>query len=64
MLLNIDCLTELWPLFHYLPPNSYNDSNLAQSNWHSYVAVNQAFADAVVQVYRPGDLIQLSLLMH
>ncbi|KAI9593502.1 hypothetical protein BDF19DRAFT_415337 [Syncephalis fuscata] len=44
-------------LFHYLPPNSYNDSNLAQSNWQSYMNVNQAFTDALVQVYRPGDLI-------
>ncbi|GAA4469643.1 hypothetical protein GCM10023093_29450 [Nemorincola caseinilytica] len=43
----------LWPLFHYFP--SY--SNYNEQYWRSYVAVNKKFADAVVNVARPGDMV-------
>jgi trehalose 6-phosphate synthase/phosphatase len=43
----------LWPLFHYLidqmPPEA--------RGWDVYREVNEKFADAVVEQYRPGDLI-------
>jgi hypothetical protein len=47
---------ELWPLFHYMPPSSYTDSHRAQLDWEGYVAVNQAFANAVIEVYEAGDI--------
>jgi trehalose 6-phosphate synthase/phosphatase len=43
----------LWPLFHYLvdqiPPEA--------RGWETYLEVNAKFADAVVEQYRPDDLI-------
>lgn len=43
----------LWPLFHYLldriPPSS--------QEWDAYRAVNEKFADAAAQTWRPGDLV-------
>ena len=43
----------LWPLFHYLldriPPHS--------QEWDVYRAVNEKFADAVMRVWRPGDVV-------
>ncbi len=54
----------LWPLYHYLTDKVEKE---AWSNWKIYTEVNQKFADAVLQVYRPGDRIwihdyQLSLV--
>ncbi len=43
----------LWPLFHYLM-----DSMPAETRgWDTYRAVNERFADVVVEQYRPGDVI-------
>lgn len=43
----------LWPLYHYFP--SYSIYNCAQ--WDTYKAVNQKFADAVLDIARDGDTI-------
>ncbi|MGH7471027.1 MAG: bifunctional alpha,alpha-trehalose-phosphate synthase (UDP-forming)/trehalose-phosphatase [Longimicrobiales bacterium] len=43
----------LWPLFHYLAGRV----PLRVEGWTDYVAANQRFAQAVVEQYRPGDLI-------
>jgi len=43
----------LWPLFHYLL-----DRIPAQSpDWDTYRQVNEAFADMVARVWRPGDVV-------
>jgi trehalose 6-phosphate synthase/phosphatase len=43
----------LWPLFHYLIDRVPVDAG----GWDAYRAANEAFADAVVREYRPGDRI-------
>ena len=43
----------LWPVFH----DRLDRMPLAVEGWDVYEAVNARFADAVVEQYRPGDLI-------
>lgn len=43
----------LWPLFHYFLEYVDNDS----SNWEAYKAVNQKFADAILEHAEAGDKI-------
>jgi trehalose 6-phosphate synthase/phosphatase len=43
----------LWPLFHYFP--SY--AHYARQDWESYQQVNKKFADAVLQLAEPGDIV-------
>ncbi|KIJ25501.1 glycosyltransferase family 20 protein [Sphaerobolus stellatus SS14] len=48
----------LWPLFHYLLwQDVASELSTDDSEWKAYVQVNHDFADAVLAVYRPGDLI-------
>lgn len=47
------CKGILWPLFHY----HMKDVNYDPKLWHSYKQANRLFAEAVVSVYQPGDLI-------
>ncbi len=44
----------LWPVFHYYV-STY--ANYKLSNWQYYQQVNQKFADAVVHIAKPGDII-------
>jgi trehalose 6-phosphate synthase/phosphatase len=44
----------LWPLFHYLIDRMPRDP---QRDFDAYQAVNQRFADIVVEQYQPGDLV-------
>lgn len=48
--------TILWPLHHYM---SQNIVTLQQGHewWKAYERVNKQFAEAIIAVYRPGDLI-------
>ena len=43
----------LWPLFHYL----LDQIPLYVQDWEPYAEVNERFAEAVAEQYRPGDLI-------
>jgi trehalose-6-phosphate synthase len=43
----------LWPLFHYLP----GEINFEERDYAAYVAVNQAFADAVAPIVRHSDTV-------
>lgn len=47
------CNGILWPLLHY----QVDRIPLATPEWRTYRQVNQRFADAIVEHYRPGDLI-------
>ncbi|MDT8448359.1 MAG: bifunctional alpha,alpha-trehalose-phosphate synthase (UDP-forming)/trehalose-phosphatase [bacterium] len=47
------CNDVLWPLLHY-------ESNLVRhlaSNWDAYVEVNRRFAEEILKVAEPGDLV-------
>jgi trehalose 6-phosphate synthase/phosphatase len=43
----------LWPVFHNFPSQLKFDAK----GWESYVEANRIFSDAVVDRYKPGDLI-------
>jgi len=43
----------LWPLFHYFTQNAVYHTEY----WEVYKAVNEKFADVVVDAYQPGDKI-------
>src|SRR4029077_1505814 len=47
------CNKTLWPLFHYFPMLVHFE----QEYWHEYERVNRAFADTVLSVLRPDDLL-------
>ncbi|HZU38146.1 MAG TPA: bifunctional alpha,alpha-trehalose-phosphate synthase (UDP-forming)/trehalose-phosphatase, partial [Gemmataceae bacterium] len=47
------CNKTLWPLFHYFPERVAYDEN----QWQIYNQVNERFADAVLEVAEPGDLV-------
>ncbi|KUG00907.1 hypothetical protein AM587_10015523 [Phytophthora nicotianae] len=64
------CKTVMWPLFHSCPPTTddqitqhetmeggQEDERSMEKMWQAYVATNQAFADAVQEVYEEGDLV-------
>ena len=43
----------VWPVFHHFPQYAVFD----RASWDAYVRVNERFADAVADVWRPGDLV-------
>nr|BAO72965.1 trehalose-6-phosphate phosphatase1 [Moniliella megachiliensis] len=54
------CKTVLWPLLHYLlweDVNPLNGSTWDDSTWDAYYQANQAYADRIAQVYKPGDIV-------
>lgn len=54
------CNDVLWPLFHYVPlPIVSNDGErkFDFKYWDAYSKANHRFAEAVMQIYEPGDLV-------
>lgn len=47
------CNATLWPLFHYFP--SFVEFN--NETFRSYEQVNQMFADSILKMIRPGDVV-------
>ena len=47
---------ELFTLFHY-KQNEPSDGRAEKRHWHYYQKMNQAFADAIVKIYKPGDVV-------
>ncbi len=47
------CNATLWPLFHYFLVYA----QFFEEHWTEYVRVNRLFADAVMEIARPDDLI-------
>ncbi|HPM32419.1 MAG TPA: bifunctional alpha,alpha-trehalose-phosphate synthase (UDP-forming)/trehalose-phosphatase [Chryseolinea sp.] len=47
------CNATLWPLFHYFP--SYVE--FSQTTYQSYEAVNQLFAEKLLEILKPGDTL-------
>ncbi|WBW74396.1 alpha,alpha-trehalose-phosphate synthase [Schizosaccharomyces osmophilus] len=50
------CRKILWPSLHYQHNEIFSFFH-EESNWDAYVKVNQAFADKIIETYRPGDTI-------
>ncbi|KAK7204526.1 glycosyltransferase family 20-domain-containing protein [Myxozyma melibiosi] len=46
----------LWPLLHYILGEP-SDGIEEKKSWLDYVKFNEAFADRIVEIYRPGDVI-------
>ncbi|KAF9170844.1 hypothetical protein BGX21_008730 [Mortierella sp. AD011] len=51
------CKQILWPVFHYVLPDNLRNKSYEDGSWKHYVAVNRAFADAIVENYRQNDTI-------
>lgn len=46
----------IWPILHYIQSQP-TDGVEEQSWWRCYVALNEAFAEAILSIYKPGDII-------
>lgn len=54
------CNDVLWPLFHYVPlpiVSADGDRKFDYKYWEAYSKANHRFAEAVMQVYQPGDMV-------
>ncbi|KAG5438370.1 hypothetical protein PCANB_002858 [Pneumocystis canis] len=49
--------TVLWPLFHYRLWNNTTDEWNEQNCWKDYVEFNEAYLNAILKIYEPGDII-------
>ncbi|KAG5440085.1 hypothetical protein PCK2_000597 [Pneumocystis canis] len=49
--------TVLWPLFHYRLWNNTTDEWNEPNCWKNYVEFNEAYLDAILKIYKPGDII-------
>ncbi|NPA97303.1 MAG: hypothetical protein GXO32_06855 [Crenarchaeota archaeon] len=47
------CNSTIWPLFHYFPEKARFEERF----WHAYQRVNELYLNAVLEVYRDGDII-------
>ncbi|KAJ1921921.1 Trehalose-6-P synthase/phosphatase complex subunit [Mycoemilia scoparia] len=54
---NLFCKQLLWPLFHYIPPEMPRWHGWEISAYESAVAVNEAFARRIAEIYKEGDII-------
>ncbi|KAJ3188543.1 threalose-6-phosphate phosphatase [Irineochytrium annulatum] len=51
------CKTDLWPLFHYILWDTISNGTLEARHWSDYVAMNQEFAQRIIETYNEGDMI-------
>ncbi|KAF2147444.1 glycosyltransferase family 20 protein [Aplosporella prunicola CBS 121167] len=49
---------ELYTLFHY-KTNEPADGRAARKSWADYYRMNKMFADKILEVYKPGDIIMI-----
>ncbi|KAK6387710.1 threalose-6-phosphate phosphatase [Exophiala oligosperma] len=47
---------ELYTLFHYRQ-HGPDDGRAEKASWNDYLQMNQAFADRILQIYQPGDIV-------
>jgi trehalose 6-phosphate synthase/phosphatase len=47
------CNNTLWPLFHYVP----SLARYEEDDWQDYQRVNQVYADSLLKVLRPDDVL-------
>jgi trehalose-6-phosphate synthase len=46
----------LWPLFHYVLWSDVTNGSAENQYWKDYVKVNEAYTEAIIDVYKPGDI--------
>ncbi|KAI5793704.1 glycosyltransferase family 20-domain-containing protein [Peziza echinospora] len=46
----------LWPLLHYILPTP-TDGESERQWWRDYLQFNIAFADKIMEIYKPGDIV-------
>ncbi|KAL0087598.1 glycosyltransferase family 20 protein [Phycomyces blakesleeanus] len=51
------CKQVLWPYFHYVVQADIQNMMYQNAAWEAYCALNQRFADAIVEQYQEGDII-------
>lgn len=54
------CNDVLWPLFHYVPlpiVSAEGDRKFDFKYWDAYSKANHRFAEAVMAIYQPGDVV-------
>lgn len=49
---------ELYTLFHY-KQNEPADGRAARNAWADYYKLNELFADRIIEIYKPGDVIMI-----
>jgi len=49
---------ELYSLFHY-KQNEPQEPKAARKAWADYYKMNQLFADRIIEIYKPGDIIMI-----
>ncbi|ODQ65330.1 hypothetical protein NADFUDRAFT_83339 [Nadsonia fulvescens var. elongata DSM 6958] len=54
------CKEILWPTFHYQLPDDVKSKAYEDYSWEHYKALNQLFADKIVETYQPGDHIWIN----
>ncbi|OLL21939.1 Trehalose-phosphatase [Neolecta irregularis DAH-3] len=47
----------IWPLLHYILWEDATDGRQEKSWWRDYIRLNQAFADKIEEIHKPGDII-------
>ncbi|KAI5806285.1 glycosyltransferase family 20-domain-containing protein [Geopyxis carbonaria] len=51
----------LWPTFHYIVPQTFSPAEGStleeRAWWRDYLRFNNAFANSIVEIYKPGDII-------
>jgi len=47
------CNCTIWPLFHYFP----SLATYSEEQWHTYRKVNELFAEAVLEIAEPNDIV-------
>jgi len=59
------CHRVLWPLLHYTIPDAPRTKSFYETeSWSHYIAVNQKFADAIVENYEEGDICACCLSLN
>ncbi|KAH8553826.1 glycosyltransferase family 20-domain-containing protein [Umbelopsis sp. PMI_123] len=51
------CKKVLWPLFHYVLWSDVTNGSAENQYWKDYVKVNEAYTEAIIDVYKPGDIV-------
>lgn len=46
----------LWPVFHYIQGQA-SDGKAETDAWYDYVRFNEAYANKIRQIYKPGDVV-------
>ena len=52
---DVYCKTFLWPLLHYIMWGHGTDGRVEDEAWGKYQKVNSMYAEAILEVYEPGD---------